>query len=451
MHQHLSALHEALSALDATWADAGTAADLSRPSLVATSAALGSMRRQLDALQVEVAAEIAHESRPELGADSLAKQNGFRNPAQMIAATTGSSTGDAARLVELGKTVAPRTDLVGDPLPPKYPAVQSALRSGALGAPTASLIVTMLDRVRLGADADRLATLATAERQLVDRAKGLSLDDARRLVTRAEATLAPEHLEADEQERRAQRSLTMFERNGMLHLNLVADIESGAEVRAAVDGNVTAQFSVREESVGSDGPDADHRTVAMMRADALARICAHALGCDDDRVPMNGATVVVRVNLADLRNGTGFGTIDGTDQPISIGAVRRMAASSGVIPCVLGSDSEILDWGRRRRLFTPAQKLALVDRDGGCAMCGLPPGMTKVHHIDWWKRDAGPTDLENGILLCETCHHRIHDNGWQIRIEGTGTRARVWFIPPPYIDSTRTPRLGGRARYDIAA
>ncbi|WP_342670847.1 HNH endonuclease, partial [Microbacterium sp. K24] len=42
-------------------------------------------------------------------------------------------------------------------------------------------------------------------------------------------------------------------------------------------------------------------------------------------------------------------------------------------------------------------------------MCGLPPGMTKAHHIKWWTRDRGPTDLSNGVLLCETCHHRIHD------------------------------------------
>ncbi|WP_297557018.1 HNH endonuclease [Microbacterium sp.] len=81
----------------------------------------------------------------------------------------------------------------------------------------------------------------------------------------------------------------------------------------------------------------------------------------------------------------------------------------------------------------------------------------------WWTRDRGPTDLSNGVLLCETCHHRIHDNGWEIRIDAPGTgngsgsgggsrgRARVWFIPPRYVDPQQAPRLGGRARFDIAA
>ncbi|MGO4490403.1 HNH endonuclease [Microbacterium sp. 2RAF4] len=101
--------------------------------------------------------------------------------------------------------------------------------------------------------------------------------------------------------------------------------------------------------------------------------------------------------------------------------------------------------------------------------------MTKAHHIRWWKRDHGPTDLSNGVLLCETCHHRIHDNGWEIRIDaagsgggsgggsgsssgtesgsgrGAGAAARVWFVPPRYVDPAQTPRLGGRARFDVAA
>jgi 5-methylcytosine-specific restriction protein A len=118
---------------------------------------------------------------------------------------------------------------------------------------------------------------------------------------------------------------------------------------------------------------------------------------------------------------------------------------------VLGGESQILDWGREKRLFTRAQRMALVERDGGCAMCGLPPEMTKAHHIRWWSRDAGPTDLSNGLLLCETCHHRIHDNGWEIRIDGVGVAAKVWFLPPAYVDAERRPRLGGRARFDVAA
>lgn len=450
----LDPLREAVTALAGVWADASTAADLARSDLVAVTCAIGSARRALDALQADVAAAIAHESRPELGADSLAKQQGFRNTAQLIATTTGTSAGDAARLVKVGEAIAPRLNLLGEPAPAKYPAVQAAVTSGRLGGAAAALIVEFLDRARTGTDK---TLVADVEQQLVQRAEGLSLDDVRRLVTRAEAVLDADRLQSREEERRAQRSLSMFERDGMLHLNLITPVEEGAPIKAAIDGYVTAQFQARKDTAGvvdADGADADQRTVTMMRADALTLFCAHTLDCDS-RMPVSGATVIVRINASDLQAGTGSGTIDGIDQPLSVTAIRRMAAAGGVIPCVLDSAGDILDWGREKRLFTKQQKLALVDRDGGCAMCGLPPHMTEAHHIDWWNRDTGPTDLTNGILLCSTCHHRIHDNAWDIRIENTearsGTRGRVWFIPPPHIDPTRTPRPGGRARYDIAA
>jgi 5-methylcytosine-specific restriction protein A len=180
-------------------------------------------------------------------------------------------------------------------------------------------------------------------------------------------------------------------------------------------------------------------------------VARHFLGCEDHDLPLAGATVVVRMTLADLESGNGPALIDGISQPVSIATARRMAAGGRIIPCVLDAAGQILDWGRERRLFTKSQRLALVERDGGCAMCGLPPGMTRAHHILWWKRDRGPTDLANGVLLCESCHHRIHDNGWDIRIDGSGTRGKVWFIPPRHVDVDRTPRLGGRARFDYLA
>jgi hypothetical protein len=60
-----------------------------------------------------------------------------------------------------------------------------------------------------------------------------------------------------------------------------------------------------------------------------------------------------------------------------VGAARRTAASGGIISCVLDGNSQILDWGRTKRLFTPTQRLALVERDGGCAICGHHPGIPR--------------------------------------------------------------------------
>ncbi|WEF20982.1 HNH endonuclease [Microbacterium maritypicum] len=445
---HLNPVLEAVKCLEDAWGDATNASDLTRAELLEADRALGLVQRRLDGVHAEIAASIARESRPELGAEGLAKQLGFRSPVTMIAATTGGSTGDAVRLVKVGEATAPRANLIGEPLPPRYPEVQRAIGAGVLGAASAALIVTLLDRARLKVGVDRLVE---AERLLVERAEGLSLDDVRKLVAHAEAWLDPDGVAPREEEARSRRSLTMFERDGSLHLTLQTDIASGAPVKAAIQAYVTATFQARAHALDPEAPDADRRTVAMIQADALTEICAHASGCDNGGLPVSGATVVVRVGLGDLTAGAGFATVDGLDEPVSIAACRRMAAGGGIIPVVLGGEGEILDWGREKRLFTRAQRLALVERDGGCVMCGLPPQLTRAHHLRWWQRDGGSTDLDNGVLLCDSCHHRIHDNDWEIRIEGCGFAAQVWLIPPPNVDPERRPRLGGRARYDIAA
>jgi hypothetical protein len=61
----------------------------------------------------------------------------------------------------------------------------------------------------------------------------------------------------------------------------------------------------------------------------------------------------------------------------------------------------ILDVGRTRRFFTKAQLTAMALRDGGCVAdgCDWPPWMCHAHHWIRWK-DGGPTDLDNGGLLC---------------------------------------------------
>ncbi|MDQ4214090.1 HNH endonuclease [Microbacterium sp. ASV81] len=447
MSSSLAPLLEAVALVQDSWADADGGADLSRAQLVAVNDAIGVLRRTTDAVHAEVAAGLARESRRELGPDSLARQQGFRSSAQLIATTTGASTGEAARLVKLGEATAPRTNLLGEVLPAKFPVVRDAMCRGRIAAAAADAIVTFLDRMILKVGP---AVAAQAETLLVEKAAGLSLDEVRKLIARTEAHLDPDGVAPREDELRARTSLTMFQRDGMLHLNAVLDPARGAPVQAAIHGYVPAEFAAKRDGRDPDAPEADRRTVAQIQADALVHLAEHALGCESTAT-LNGATVVVRVDLTDLQHGTGFGLIDGIDQPVSIGTIRRMAADGGVIPWVCGADSEVLDWGREKRLFTPAQRLALRERDGGCAFCGLPPEMTKAHHIRWWARDTGPTDLANGVLLCETCHHLIHDNAWDIHIDGIGTRAKVWFLPPPHIDPKRTPRPGGRARTELIA
>ena len=430
------------------WREAD-AASLSDLDLMAVHEHYCRMRRMLEADQTQLAAEIARRSRPELGPESLARTQGYRNPTALIAATAGTSNGDAARLVKVGEATAPRQLLSGAKAPARHPHVAAALGRATITTAAAGAIIALLDRVALRVGAE---VLDAAEKTLFEQASGLSMEQLSRLLVRAEAWLDPDGVAPRDDEARAETFLTIREDRGRILITAELDPAGGAPVKAAIEGWVTAEMrATRDVRGGTADTDAPRRSVKQMQADALVRLCEHAIGCETTDLPLAGATVIVRINHQDLLDGTGYATIDGITAPVSVATARRMAAGGEIISCVLGGDSEILDWGRTRRLFSRNQRLALVERDGGCAMCGAPPGHVEVHHIRWWARDAGPTDLANGVLLCESCHHRIHDNDWSIRREGIGIHAKVWLIPPPHVDPARTPRLGGRARYDCAA
>ncbi|MDN3497559.1 DUF222 domain-containing protein [Planococcus sp. APC 4015] len=474
MTDPLARLAEVLARVEGIWGSDELSA-LNPGDLIAVNAELGTARRLIEGVQARVASEIARQSRPELGAGSLAKMQGFRSPTALIASTTGTSQGDAARLVQVGDATTPRTTFTGEAAPPRHPHVAGAVQAGLVGASAAAAIIRMLDRVAIRAGK---VAVERAERMLVDHAPGLTVDQLNRTILRIEAVLDPIGVEPRETDLREDMSLIFREEpNGMLVITARLDPEHAAPVRTAIDALVTAELRARHDggpdnaggiggvdgrAVGSplggnagdqDVREADRsrRTIPQLQADAFVRLIEHTLGCDRRDLPLGGATVIVRIDLADLENDTGHATIDGITAPISAATARRMAAAGGIIPCILGGESDILDWGRAKRLFTPTQKLAIIERDGGCVNCAAPPGHTKVHHIRWWARDAGPTDLRNGVLLCESCHHRIHDNGFDIRVDGTGTNAIVWIIPPAHIDPARTPRRGHRAHYRLAS
>ncbi|WES62880.1 DUF222 domain-containing protein [Microbacter sp. GSS18] len=534
MTNPLLPLGEAVDAARRVWRDGRDPAELSSEELALLTDELTVAQRHMDAAKARVAREVARKSHPDLGPEGFAKVRGFRSPTTYIATTTGVTTAEAARLIEVGEATSPREGFGDEVKPPKYPAVARALEQGRIGVAAAGAIVGLLDKVALRTDPE---TLARAEADLVEKARQLSMNDLHRVLARAEAWLDPRGVADRESEMRRKRSLHIREgRDGLVHISAVLDPEHGAVFKTAIEQIVTSRLRAqreratarapREGSAGVDGeamtshgrraaggvdgtggstgagadgrashdsgvdgddraPSASaaangatsaasaqadagaqanasahagvdagvsdaRRSIPQMQAEALIHLIEHGMSCDAD-LPLEGATVVVRMTLEDLESGDGYATIDGLTTPVSVQTARRMAAGGAVIPCVLGGDSEILDWGRKRRLFTPAQKMALVERDGGCAMCGAPPGWTKTHHIRWWQRDAGPTDLSNGVLLCESCHHRVHDNGWEIRIDGARRDSAVWLIPPADVDAARTPRLGGRALYDFAA
>ena len=140
----------------------------------------------------------------------------------------------------------------------------------------------------------------------------------------------------------------------------------------------------------------------------------------DDLATSGGrsATVVVTLDHDRLLHRLGTAALD-TGHTLSAGEARRLACESGLVPAVLaralGGASVVLDLGRRTRLHTAKQRLAMAVRDGGCTAdgCDRPPAWCHAHHDEPWS-EGGPTSFAAGRLLCPFHHRRAHDHRYDM-------------------------------------
>ena len=453
----------------------GTLAALSDSALLEALADGFVQKREAEAQLVRVAAEVVERSRSSLGPNGLSIRAGSGSPAALLAELGHITLAEAHRLCRVAEATADRISLVGERMPARYPLVAEAALAARIPVDSANHIVAALDQAAPRAEGEHFVA---AEQALVEFACDNPADSVRKLAARWRDALDVDGIEPREDDlvqRRCLRRTILA--NGMKRYQLDLDPLSSAYLDAAIDAHVGAVIraprfqasdSQTSDSGTGDGCGANHeelpdpRTLTQIAADALVQLARHGIACTqargrkarsgsahgntahdnvDVQIPLPAATIVVRMTLESLLSGLGEAHIDGIEQPISAKTARQLAADAQIIPAVLGGNSEVLDLGTPRRLFTRAQRIALAERDDGCAWAGCrrPPSYTEAHHIRWWSH-GGATNLNNGILLCSMHHHRVHRDGWGIRIRDNVP----WFIPPSSVDIYRTPRRGGR-------
>jgi hypothetical protein len=324
------------------------------------------------------------------------------------------------------------------------PALDAALAGGTVNVEQAQVIAAAI------ADLPEEAGIENtdeAEATLIGYANQFEPTALGKMGTRILAHVAPQIAEAAEakklaeEEKRAHkaRAFTLTPtHDGRVRVSGWLEREAAAIVNAALDPLCSP----------ARGDELDMRSPAQRRADALAEVCDLALRTT--QLPENGGDrpqVVVTVPFDVLSRQLGAGMLD-TGEPLSPTQVRRLACDAMVIPAVLGGDGQVLDLGQARRLFTGPVRRALVLRDGGCAFpgCDRPPRWCEGHHIKG-VLDGGPTDVDNGVLLCKFHHGVIHRGDWIVRM---GRDQRPEFIPPAFIDPERRPRRNTYHRRPLA-
>lgn len=141
------------------------------------------------------------------------------------------------------------------------------------------------------------------------------------------------------------------------------------------------------------------------------------------------ATILVTLDHDRLQASLGAAHLD-TGHDLSASEARRLACGAGIVPAVLGGQSQVLDVGRSQRFFTEAQRVALALTYDTCAAddCDRPYAWTEHHHQDAWAT-GGATDLDNAVPLCGYHHRRVHDPSYHHRITRDGPhRKRVTYV-----------------------
>jgi hypothetical protein len=159
---------------------------------------------------------------------------------------------------------------------------------------------------------------------------------------------------------------------------------------------------VLSDELGDD-PAATGNVDVVVDADVAAEVTAEEQPTKDPQQALDEAAQQRRQHHPDGRRATRAFVA----ALLCSGFIRRI-----IIDPVTG---QAIDVGRSQRRFTAKQWRALVIRDGGCVFpgCDRGPKWCDAHHLKPWEAH-GPTDLDNGCLLCRRHHVLVHKRGWKL-------------------------------------
>ncbi|TFC83864.1 DUF222 domain-containing protein [Cryobacterium cheniae] len=449
---------EAVARLGASCADYEALADAE---VLAGQKQIAAARRLLDTRSAWMAATIARRSRPELGHSGLAAQQGFLSPEALIQKWTGSSKGDAYKLVAVGTMMADTEAAdklveaaVGSPTAdaadiaefeakvPWQAPIARAVTAGTLSVDAAESMRAGLGQIDAAVTAEKLGVALEA---LQAESSSLNADEVFKRARRMRDHLDEAGIAAREKQAHDDRYLKVYRLgNGNVRLNGLFTPEDGEFVLSTFD-SITGprrggvRFVDKELAAWAQKMQEDPRTTEQIAADSLVQLLKIAGEADPGRV-FGGRRPSVRVIVTEkaLKSGrpAQAGQIEGNSVPISHETIDRILCDTGTRGIQFDADGQIINVGRDQRLFTEVQRAAMGVRDGGCRWvdCDRSPAWTEAHHINEWSTDNGYTDLADGVLLCHPHHLLLHNQHWTIIRIGT----EYWLRPPEEVDPERT-------------
>jgi hypothetical protein len=355
----------------------------------------------------------------------VAKESGQTSTSSLLSNNCGGDQAASSRQVRTAQNLKVAT------------LTEKALEAGEISFEKAEVIARTM--AGLPESLDEL-TRIRVEKRLIGDAKRLSLPDLRRRVMRVADIYRPRD-EADlDEDTRLRRQEARAWQHTEFWIGAVRDGKAriGGEIPALYADLLKNQLGAiaAPRRNGLEGRSAATSTIdpadELSYGQRMGRAFCHWIEkIPTDGLPTTGgtpATLTVNIDYDTLADKVrqAAGTL-ATGERISASEVRRLACTHQILPRVLDGKSQVLDQGRSKRVFTPAQRLAMADRDGGCTYpgCDRPPAWTEAHHIDWWAKHGGATDPERGTLLCAQHHHWVHAEDIHIRRRDGHTEFRL--------------------------
>ncbi|NLE82566.1 MAG: DUF222 domain-containing protein [Rhodococcus sp.] len=406
--------------------------------------------RRLDAVSDRLVVETVERSIP--------ARLGYNSPNKLLVDVIRVSASDASARVSRARDVGTWHATDGEPRPAALPETAAARVDGAIGNDHLRAVSRTLRKVPRNISRPELAT---AEKILAECARNSTPEDVERAGHTLLAYLNPDGSLTDDHDRARRRSLHVSKQDSELMSKIAGELDP--TTRALLDpvlekwarpgmnnpsdpdspaGDAEQTGIDREQLAAAAARDT--RTAGQRNHDALTAmlrsvLSSGALGAHRG-LP---ATTIITMTLNQLEKAAGGVATTATGGLLPIADALKLAEQSHPVLALFDHRGRPLHLGRKSRLASANQRLALIAADAGCTRpgCAAPPTRCAVHHVRDWQH-GGVTDIENLTLACDACHALVNDseNGWATH----PSRGRTTWAPPRHIDPARRPRVNHR-------
>lgn len=412
---------------------AATAAPMQTPELLAVLRGVEVARRKVSAVDHQVLTQCAEQG--------VAVQLGHRKLDVCLHQLLRISRRDARARIRAAVVCGPRRSFTGEPLAPIQPCTAAAAHDGLIGVEHTKIIGQILGKIPATIPAE---TVAQVEESLAGYASTLSPEALTMVGYRMLAYLNPDGNLTDTADRARRRSLSLG--------------RQGVDLMSGISGTLTPSCRTKLDALfaklAAPGAGTDHehdphpevgdpRSQVQRNHDALEALCDRVLG-DPGLGTHRGVpvTAIITVRLQDLEICAGQATT-ASGGVLPIRDALAMAERCHPILVVFDHNGRPLHLGRRRRLASADQRLALIAADGGCTSpgCIIPADQCQIHHVRPHAH-GGRTDMDNLTLVCDSDHTGVHPGrlGWTTTIGGDPRYpGRCAWTPPAHL--RQRPRI----------